>query len=154
RKVDRAIDRGVQYLKSQHNPRTHWEGFWLNSIAEMDGGVTGLAALALLNCGEKPDGKELKAALDYLRDLSTEGKRKRTYGVALSTMVFAEARQPQDLQKIQGNVDWLIKSAVRDRGKLIGWSYPFEKAYTADGSNTQYALLGLYAGKQAGAKID
>ncbi len=150
RQVNRAIDHGVQYLKSQHNPRTHWEGFWLNAIGDFDGGVTALAALALLNCGEKPDGRELKAALDYLRMLPP----KKTYVVGLSTMVFAEARQPRDLPTIQRNVDWLIQTAVRDRGKLIGWSYPFEKASRADGSNTQYALLGLYAGKQAGAKID
>src|SRR5262249_61295653 len=33
-----------------------------------------------------------------------------------------------------------------------GWSYPGNAV--ADNSNTQYALLGLYAAKQAGAKID
>ncbi len=153
RDVNRAIDRGVQYLKSQHNPRTHWEGFWLNQLGDMNGGVTALACLALLNCGEKPESRELKSALDYLRGLSAEGKRSKTYVVGLSTMVFAEARQPRDLPLIQGNVDWLIKHAVRSNGRIIGWSYPFSDGNRPDGSNTQYALLGLYAGKQAGAKI-
>lgn len=153
RKVNRAIDRGVQYLKSQHNPRTHWEGFWLNQAADMQGGVTALAALALLNCGEKPDSKELKAALDYLRSL----RPSKTYVVGLSTMAFAEARQPRDLPTIQKNVDWLIQNATRSGGRITGWTYPFNdnpSASQPDGSNTQYAVLGLYAGKQAGAKID
>jgi hypothetical protein len=149
RKVNRAIDRGVQYLKSQHNPRTHWEGFWLNQLGDMHGGVTSLATLALLNCGEKPDSKEIRSALDYLRSLP----RSKTYVVGLSTMVFAEARQPQDLPRIQENVDWLIRTATRSNGRITGWSYPFEQGSRPDGSNTQYALLGLYAGKQAGAKI-
>lgn len=157
RNVNRAIDRGVQYLKSQHNPKTHWEGFWLNQLGDMNGGVTALAALALLNCGEKPDSKELKAALDYLRSL----KPSKTYVVGLSTMVFAEARRqgdPQTTQKdlltIQKNVDWLVANATRSGGRITGWSYPFAEGNRPDGSNTQYAVLGLYAGKQAGAKID
>ncbi|HVK16317.1 MAG TPA: DUF4159 domain-containing protein [Fimbriiglobus sp.] len=150
RRVNRAIDRGVQYLKSQHKPKTHWEGFWLNQAADMEGGVTALGALALLNCGEKPDSRELKAALDYLRSLPP----KRTYVVGLSTMVFAEARLPRDLPTIQKNVNWLIENATRSGGKITGWSYPFADGNRPDGSNTQYAVLGLYAGKQAGAKID
>jgi len=68
-------------------------------------------------------------------------------------MVYAEARKPQDLPLIQANVDWLLKNATKEQGKIIGWSYPFEQGARPDGSNTQYALLGLYAGKQAGAKI-
>ena len=42
-------------------------------------------------------------ALDYLRKLPPS----KTYVVGLSTMVFAEARQPRDLPPIQKNVDWL-----------------------------------------------
>src|SRR5439155_5283038 len=37
-------------------------------------------------------------------------------------------------------------------GDLEGWSYPGNQI--ADNSNTQYALLGLYAAKQAGATIE
>ena len=57
--------------------------------------------------------------------------------------------------------DWLISKGLGWQinaqskvvgGELKGWSYP--GASVADNSNTQYALLGLYAAKQAGAKID
>ena len=147
-KVNRAIDLGVQYLKRNHRPRENWEGYLAYKMAGMDGGVTALAALALLNCGEKADSAEVKAALDYLRRTD----RQRTYVVALSTMALAEARQARDLPVIQENVNWLVRTALRGGGRITGWSYPFDNA-PADGSNTQYALLGLYAGKQAGATI-
>jgi|GEM_PF-168225 hypothetical protein len=149
-KVNRAIDRGVQYLRQTHQPTSHWEGFWLNALGDMNGGVTALATLALLNCGVPPEDRDVRAALEYLRSLPN----KRTYVVGLTTMVYAEARQPQDLPRIQRNVDWLIANAYREQGKILGWSYPFDKnSSRPDGSNTQYALLGLYAGKTAGAKI-
>ena len=35
-----------------------------------------------------------------------------------------------------------------------GWSYTMGSPNEPDNSNTQYALLGLHAGQQAGAKID
>ena len=149
-RVNKAIDRGVQHLRQNYSDKNHWEGFWLNALGDMDGGVTALSALALLNCGVPATDKEIRGSLDYLRSLAN----KRTYVVGLSTMVFAEARRPQDLPRIQQNVDWLVRTASRENGKVIGWSYPFDNASNRpDGSNTQYALLGLYAGKSAGAKI-
>src|SRR5205823_8988668 len=80
---------------------------------------------------------------------------RKTYVVGLQNMVFAEARRPKDLPIIQRNADWLIDKALgynRGAGQLGGWSYPGNNL--ADNSNTQYALLGLYAAKQAGAKIE
>ncbi len=155
-KVNKAINDGVRYVKSKQQQGRHWEGLWLNALGGMDGGVTALATLALLNCGEKPDTPAVRSALDYLRERSTPEKLKasgRTYVVGLTTMVFSEARQPRDLPLIQRNVDWLIANATRRGGRIVGWSYPFAPNQAPDASNTQYALLGLYAGKQAGAKI-
>ncbi len=76
----------------------------------------------------------------------------KTYVVALQTMVFAEAQSPGDIPAIQRNVEWFKKNAIYKDGKLEGWSYPANQI--ADNSNTQYALLGLYAAKTAGVKID
>src|SRR5205085_2787417 len=67
--------------------------------------------------------------------------------------VFVEAGDPKDLPRIQRNVDWLIRTRVIRDGKLIGWSYPMQSNNT-DNSNTQYAVLGLDAGRRAGATID
>ena len=69
----------------------------------------------------------------------------KTYVVALQTMVFAQAGDGQDRERIQRNVDWLVKT----KG-VNGWSYGGEKTGLPDNSNTQYALLGLHEGIVAG----
>jgi hypothetical protein len=149
-KVKKSMDKGVAYLKKTQTKEGHWEGVVLKTLAGMDGGTTALATLALLNCGLKAgEDKTVDDALEYLRKLGTPEK---TYVVALQTMAFAEARQKKDLPQIAKNVEWLREKAIRKDGRLEGWSYPGNSV--ADNSNTQYALLGLYAAKTAGVKID
>lgn len=148
-KVKDAIDRGVGYLKKQQSKGGDWEGLVLGQIAGLKGGVTSLATLALLNAGVRPDDPAVASALKYLRGLGTPDK---TYVVALQTMVLAEARDPKDLPLVQKNVEWFKEKALYKGGKLTGWSYPANDI--ADNSNTQYALLGLYAAKTAGVKVD
>ncbi len=151
-KVRDSIKRGVDFLKRNINKQQgNWEGIVLQFLADMEGGSTSLVVLALLNCGEKPDDPVMAKALDYLAGLPP----RKTYVVGLQNMVFAEARRPKDLVIIQRNADWLIEKALGYQGgagELNGWSYPGNNL--PDNSNTQYALLGLYAAKQAGAKIE
>jgi hypothetical protein len=146
-KVKDAIDRGVKYLRKSQGRDGDWESFALNVVGGQKGGPTALATLALLNAGLKKDDVTVAAALTYLRGLS----RDRTYVVALQTMVFAEARDTDDLPRITENVRWLKEKAIYKDGKLTGWSYPMNQI--ADNSNTQYAVLGLYAAKTAGVKV-
>lgn len=148
-KVKDSIERGVKYLKKQQKKDGDWEGIVLGDIAGLKGGVTSLATLALLNAGLKPDDPSVALALEYLRKIKPE----KTYVVALQTMVFAEARQPKDVPQIAENAEWLRKTAIYRNNKLDGWSYPYQGA-PGDNSNTQYALLGLYAAKTAGVKVD
>src|SRR3954470_21722179 len=144
--VRTAIDNGVRYLRrSQHGP--HWENDSVSTLRPH--GTTALAMLALLNCGVRPDDAAIQRGLEYLRDVEP----KLTYVVGLQTMVFAEVGDPKDLPRIQRNVNWLIDARVFRDNKLHGWGYTNETQNT-DYSNSQYALLGLHAGKQAGAKID
>jgi hypothetical protein len=151
-KVHKAIFRAVEYLKNKQNPQGTWEGIVLQFLAGMEGGQTALVTLALLNSGlVKPDDAILVKPLRYLKDLPPS----KTYVVALTNLVFAETRDKKYSQKIQANADWLIEHATgwnKEKGTLDGWSYPQNQI--ADNSNTQYALLGLYAAKQAGAQID
>jgi hypothetical protein len=148
-KVNKAIDAGVQYLRLSRKPNDQWESFLLNLAIEMRGGITALATLAMLNSGVRGDDPDVVSALNFLRGI----EQKRTYAVALITMAFAEARNPKDLPVIQSNVNWLLKTALREKGGITGWGYPISSLDRPDASNTQYALLALYAGKQAGAKI-
>lgn len=149
--INEAIDKGVSYLRRTRDGTKHWESYWIERLTDMDGGITALATLALLNCGVKPTDPDVAEPVKYLRNL----KPKKTYVVGLINLVLAETRDPKELPRIQSNVDWLIETRVKSAGgKLQGWSYPANDLSRPDASNTQYALLGLYAGKVAGAKID
>jgi hypothetical protein len=150
KQVKKGIDRGVAYLRSKQAKDGSWESLVFGEIAGLKGGTSALATLALLNCGYKHDDPAVAKALDYLRSLGTPD---RTYVVALQTIALAEARQKKDLPQIAKNVEWIQKTAIiGGNGKLRGWSYPIQGA-GGDNSNTQYALLGLYAAKTAGVEI-
>jgi hypothetical protein len=147
--INKGIDDGVQFLRRTRDARGHWESFVIDSLVGMEGGITSLATLALLNSGVKPTDPDVSAPLDYLRKLEP----KKTYVVGIINMCLLDAKNPKDLLLIQKNVDWLTNTAVKSGGRLKGWGYPSGEIHV-DASNTQYALLGLYAGKMAGAKID
>ncbi|CAN5281658.1 DUF4159 domain-containing protein [soil metagenome] len=154
KRVNKAIEKGKAKLFQLEAGNGNWDGITttgklISYAADQKGGVTALATLALLTAGTPADDKVIQKSLDYLRGIEP----KKTYVVGLSTMAFAEAKQPRDLERIQKNVQWLFDNATYRGGKLAGWGYPHEGRMFVDGSNTQYAILGLYAAKQAGVKI-
>jgi hypothetical protein len=166
-KVRKALDGGIAFLKKEQKDQGNGIWSWEKNSAlvlAQPGGFTTLAMLALLTSGVPSDDPVIRRALPYLRSLEP----KQVYVVGLQTMVLTEVaaqekdpiQRNKDLFQIQKNVDWLIDSAVtKDRklrtgGRLEGWSYTASKGTSPDNSNTQYALLGLLAGRQAGASID
>jgi hypothetical protein len=140
-KVKASIKRGKGYLLGQQRDNGSWE--ISAGDVQHPGGATSLALLALLTAGEQPKSGAIQKGLRYLRTL-TPG---HTYLVALQTMAFAQAGDPLDRERIQRNVKWLI-AAQQDSG----WSYT--KGGGTDNSNTQYAVLGLHAGIEAGVPVD
>jgi hypothetical protein len=149
--VKKAIDEGVRFLKDRQQRENDGKGHWEVELVGRRGGPTCLALLALLYAGEDPKSDVIQRGLKWLRDLEPVD----TYVVGLQTMVFAEARQDEDVLRIQRNVKWLIEARQFDKkgGQLTGWGY-HKQGGAPDNSNTQYALLGLHAGKSAGVKID
>lgn len=140
--VRKAIEDGIAFLRDQEAGRGRWDDF------RYPGDATALSLLALLNAGVPPSDPMIQRGLKTLRSIP----QSRTYVVALQTMVYAKAAQPEDKQRIQSNVDWLIKGRS-DRG----WSYGVllgGGVSVADNSNSQYALLGLHDGLEAGATVD
>ena len=141
--VKESIDKGVRYLKHQAEENG---GRWESPLfpAKYKGGMTCLATLALLTAGEKPSGwLTEKKILSFIRELHPT----TTYVYGLQTMVLAEVNDVRDITTIRTNVEWLLKSRVYNNGKLAGWWYEEGIGANPDNSNTQYALLGLYAGK-------
>jgi hypothetical protein len=145
--VKKAIDRGIKYLRQTQREKGDWE-VNLPSVVHK-GGWTSLALLALLNASVPVNDPMIVKGLAYLRELRPGS----TYVRALQTMVFVEAGQKEDSERIANNVQWLIDARVFRTGELRGWSYNKNASFTSDNSNTQYALLGLQAGKKAGARI-
>src|SRR5262249_35417249 len=141
-RVRAAIEKAVRYLKNVEKGTQKWEQDPLVASAR-PGGESALALLALLNAGVKPDDPVIQRGLEYLRRVEP----KDTYVVGLQTMVYAEVGDPRAGPRIQNNVDWLIRARIYRDGRLRGWTYRDEGG-SADNSNTQYALLGLHAGKQ------
>ncbi len=152
--VKHAIDHGVQFLRDQQSQAGDWE---VNAfgVGLLRGGGTCLAMLALLNSGVQPNDPAIEKGLKILRQIEPEN----TYVVGLQTMVFAAAGNAKDIPRIQRNVNWLVEGAVMNGNALQGWSYqkrggplPLPPGIT-DNSNSQYALLGLHDGHQAGAIV-
>src|SRR5262249_17438959 len=105
--VHKAIAGGVQFLRDKEHGNGNWESEDPNSH-QYPGGPTCLALLALLNAGVKPNDPVVERGLKYVRTLEPA----KTYVVALQTMVFAEAGQNEDKERIQRNVDWLLAARV------------------------------------------
>ena len=140
--VREAIQRGTDYLKSQQKENGSWQE-WMGQ----DGGVTGLATLALLNCGMGPDDASVRKGLDYLRKLKSE----TTYVVSLQTMVLAEAEPKRDLAIIGRNVKWLEQTQIKEGPRKGAWSYP---RANGDNSNSQFALLALHEAERVGVAVE
>ena len=147
KKVDTARAKAIMYLKKKQNKDGNWEGD-INPVAGLTGGSTALATLALLEAGVPINDPAITKALEYLRKLEPS----KTYVVSLQIQVLARTKEKKDLPQIQTLADWLIKQRIVKDGKLQGWSYP--GITVADGSNTHFAVIGLQAATQAGAKVD
>lgn len=153
--VKKSIDKGVEFLKKEQLRRNN--GSWEIDIVFVDfeGAGTSMAILALLNAGVPVTDPAVQNGLRFLRGVEPT----RTYVRALQTMVLAEAGQVEDLERIQKNVKWLVDARVLKNDRLVGWSYTnrvlnLEKGRPiSDNSNSQYAVLGLAAGRQAGAAV-
>lgn len=141
--VRRAIEQGAKYLLSEQSPKGEWGG-----SLDYPGGVTALVTLALLNAGVPVEDPQMQKALAQVREI---GLRK-TYTVALQTMVLAEANLGRDLALIQRNVDWLETTQIKQGDRAGGWSYP--GSVGGDNSNSQFAVLALYEAERAGARVN
>ncbi|MCI0738142.1 MAG: DUF4159 domain-containing protein [Gemmataceae bacterium] len=141
-RVKTSIDRAVRYLREQER-----NGGWEPPTLQpgIRGGWTALSVLALLNAGVPVDDPVIQRGLRFLRSVDSP----MTYVRAIQTMVFVEAGQVEDKQRIQDNIKWLIEA----RAGSGDWGYN-KGSPSGDNSNTQYALLGLWAGSQAGVEIN
>lgn len=151
-RVKTSIDNGVRYLRQVQSAKGSWDmdgDVISNASIRHPGGKTALALLALLNAGVPTKDPTVALGLRHLRTISPA----TTYVCALQILAYAEAALPEDRQRIQDNVKWLLESRVYKGTELLGWSYQHKPSVVADNSNSQYAVLGLWAAKQAGIAV-
>lgn len=141
--VQRAIERGIEYLKRQQQA----DGSW-SETGPMRGGVTALALHALLQAGVKVDDPVVQRGLKLLRSIDAQ----HTYVVALQTLVFCAANPKTDADLIRRNVEWLERAQLPAGQGKGGWGYQ-QGHLGADGSNTCFAVLALHAAANAGCTV-
>jgi hypothetical protein len=146
-KVRKAIHAGIKYLRNVQKADGSWE---IDDFSvTRRGGWTSLTMLALLQAGVKPDDKMIQKGLGFLRMQEPT----YVYVRALQTRVFVSAELKQDRQRIQANVDWLLKVRVKDdKDLLVGWTYTAARQ-APDNSNSSFAIAALHAAHQAGFKV-
>jgi hypothetical protein len=148
--VEHAIREGSRYLKDKQAP----DGSWTDVDQSARTGTTSLATLALLTAGEKPAAPVIQRALAFLSDFSPD-QLNSTYAVSLQTMVFAAADPVRLRDRILANVEFLERGQIKLGERTLwpgSWNYHIPMR-PGDNSNTQYALLGLNAGREAGVTI-
>jgi hypothetical protein len=148
KKADTARVKAVKYLKAKQDKEGSWEPVRMQEIVGQKGGVTALATLALLEAGVPANDPAIAKAVEFLLALKPD----KTYVVSLQTQVFARVDAKKYVKEIQATTDRLLENAKYKNGKLQGWSYPMNEI--ADNSNTHFAIVGLHAAAQAGAKVD
>lgn len=159
--VNRAISRGLDFLKSQQEPKGNWT-YTFNSSHDL--GITALAGLALLENGVERSDPVIASADEVIRALASRSNQ--SYDLALAILFLARV-QPET----HGKNDAMIRrlAARLDGGEQGGmWTYTVplnrreddedgagdrERAVSrrrrpksGDNSNTQFALLGMWAG--------
>jgi Ca-activated chloride channel family protein len=167
--VDAAIARGVDHLRSEQDPTGQWN-YSFNHDHVL--GMTALAGLALLENGVEPTDPAIGRASEVVKAL---GRRSElTYDVSLAILFLARVQQGQS-----GPNDALIRRLARrlEAGSNDGiWNYTLpvvadeETGETSsstpsrtrnqsrrprrpgdgDNSNTQFALLGIWAAGRHG----
>lgn len=168
-RVGEAIEEGLEYLRRQQSRAGHWD-YRLAHDHRL--GMTALCGLALLENGVDRDDEAVTRAEGVIRELAMTSDQ--SYDLSLAILFLSRVRKTG-----QGDDDPLIGRITRrlDAGNVDGsWSYrvPIDDSYErggltgsrspggrprfatgpGDNSNTQFALLGIWAGGRQGFDSD
>ncbi len=157
--VDAAIGRGIEFLRREQGNKGSWT-YSFNQNHEL--GITALAGLALLENGAVPSDEGVARARDVVERLAKRSDQ--TYDLALAVLFMARVQKGES-----GPEDLLIRRLARriEGGSGEGfWTYtvplrgeeegaprarrPRKPSNVGDNSNTQFALLGLWAAGRHG----
>ena len=142
--VKKAVDRGVEYLISKQQV----DGTW-NYGAKPRVGCTALALYTLLLSGVDPNSPAVELAATHLE---YEPLPELTYDCALMIMALCAHDPERHGDRLEELVERLV--GWEERGS---WGYPGTRGNHESGwqdlSNTQYAVLGLWAAAREGVRV-
>ncbi|QDV37204.1 VWA domain-containing protein [Tautonia plasticadhaerens] len=162
-RAEESISRGLEYLRREQSRAGSWD-YRLSHDHRL--GMTALAGLALLENGVPADDDTLERAGDVVRELATGSDQ--SYDLSLAILFLSRIQGTT-----RGDRDDLIDRLARrlEGGHSEGlWSYkvPMDApgagsetggarsffSEPGDHSNTQFALLGIWAGGRHGFESD
>ncbi len=163
-RVDKAVEKGVAWVKGQQKPDGTFKDKWAHAYAT---GETALSLLTLLKCGTKPEDPGIQKGFDWL----LAQPFKKTYEVSISILALEALYAPKQKPDPQNPYrtiakkafvkgadprikDWLERATqfLVENEKAEGmWAYPDRET---DVSNTQFAILALKASHRMGVKVD
>lgn len=111
--VDRAIDRGVDFLKSMQSA----DNTWTHPKGRHPIGYAALPALTLLECGVPAKDAAIRRAATFVRRYS--GSLDTTYELSLAILFLDKLGDPKDEDLIQGLAIRLLTGQTHTGG----WSY-------------------------------
>lgn len=156
KKVDPAIEKGLRALREFQAV----SGGFSSMSGDHPHGTTALALYTLLALGGTLEDPAAAKALDWILKNPIGwlgGGSHDTYEISLIAVALSYAlphlpkgeRREQAESMLQRAADWLVSAQVRGGG----WSYSSNATPRHDHSNSQFAVLGLRAAANAGAKV-
>ena len=147
-RIDAAIAAAEEFLAGQIGPDGRCAGEFAPDNPRF-GGKTGLCLYALLSASREPPGGPAKRALAWL----TAAKLTGTYAVAMRACALAALSGEGHRERLADDVQWLVRAASR-KGAYSYTSYADGEPQTAyDNSNSQMAVLGVWAGAGRGVEV-
>jgi len=148
--VDEAIEKGVEFLWSLQKEDGSWGTYTHQRTYPV--GPTAICVYALLESGVSPRDPRMAKALAYLRKTESD----YTYGLAFRASAYAAAMKYDERYRtpLRKDVSKLIKSISRegaytyDADGTTPTKFPGFAGNAPDNSNTQYGLLGVWAGQR------
>jgi Prenyltransferase and squalene oxidase repeat len=137
-RTNRAIARGLAWLRKEQRQ----DGAWSGHEGEHPGGETALVCYALVKSGVGRGDPMLQAGLTSLNGVEFQS----TYSAAVDLLLCEALNDPKRFgSSSRASFDFLL---AEQKDGL--WAYP---SGFVDVSNTQFALLGLRAGRKLGFDV-
>ena len=161
-KIGASITRGITFLLSRFDPKTHLIGGAAMRREDMQAGLDILCVYALMQAQEatndprlNPHDDTMKGLIDAMKKLNLNNYHFETYSRGLRATALALYNRPEDKDVLGQDALALAKGS-----HLGGYTYELAKGNAGandseryDNSNSQYGLLGVWSAAEVGFEV-